>query len=245
MNPSDIKGRVALVTGASRGIGSAIAAVLAAAGASVAVNYRERRDEALGVVARLQAQGARAIAVRADVSNSAEVAAMHREVRECLGAIDILVNNAGRGSVRGLDELDEAEFDLTLAVNLKSAFLCTQAVIPDMRAGHWGRIVNVSSVAARSGGVVGVHYNASKAGLEGLTRGYAAQLARDGITVNAVAPGMTDTEMAGPLKAAALQRIPVGRLGTPEEMAQGVLMLVANGFVTGQSLQINGGSHFA
>jgi 3-oxoacyl-[acyl-carrier protein] reductase len=166
-------------------------------------------------------------------------------VEERLGAVDVLVNNAGTGTLVDLDNLTEAEFDRTLAVNLKSAFLCTQAVLPGMRIRHWGRIVNLSSAAARGAGLIGVHYNASKAGLEGLTRGYAARLAREGITVNAVAPGLIDTEMAAPLKAANVaERLPVGRLGDVSEVAQVVLMVVGNGFITGQTIPVNGGVSF-
>ena len=128
---------------------------------------------------------------------------------------------------------------------MKSAYLCTEAFLPGMRARHWGRIVNISSVAARGPGAVGVAYNASKAGLEGLTRGYAARVAKDGVTVNAVAPGPTDTEMGGPLKAAGVvARIPLGRMGEAEEVAQATVMVVGNGFITGQTIAVNGGVAF-
>ncbi|HTH62196.1 MAG TPA: SDR family NAD(P)-dependent oxidoreductase [Paraburkholderia sp.] len=241
----DLKDRVALVTGGSRGIGRAIALALASAGAAVAVNYRERDSDAAAVVADIERAGGRAIAVRADVSVAADVTAMIRDVESRLGAIDVLVNNAGTATVVDVDNLTEAEFDRTLAVNLKSVFLCTQAVLPDMRARRFGRIVNLSSVAARGAGLVGVHYNASKAGIEGLTRGYAARVAREGITVNAVAPGPIDTEMAGPLKAANVaERLPVGRLGEADEVAEVVLMLVGNAFITGQTVAVNGGISF-
>ena len=169
--------------------------MLAEAGAAVAVNYRERADEADAVVAKIKASGGRAIAVAADVSQAAAVAKMVEQVASALGPIDILVNNAGVAIVRGIDELTEDDFDRTIAVNLKSAFLCTQAVLPGMRAQHWGRIVNISSGAARGAGGIGLHYNASKAGMEGLTRGYAARLVKEGITVNAVAPSLIETDM--------------------------------------------------
>jgi 3-oxoacyl-[acyl-carrier protein] reductase len=239
----DLNGRVALVTGGSRGIGTAIAAALAGAGAAVAVNYRERATEADAVVARIKETGGRAIAAAADVSQAAAVAKMVDRVASELGAIDILINNAGMAIVRGIDELTEAEFDLTIAVNLKSAFLCTQAVLPAMRAKKWGRIVNISSGAARGAGAIGVHYNASKAGMEGLTRGYAARLVKQGITVNAVAPSLIETDMMrGRSDLAA--RIPLGRLGQPDEVAQAVLMVLGNDYMTGQTILLNGGMAF-
>jgi 3-oxoacyl-[acyl-carrier protein] reductase len=241
----DLNGRVALVTGGSRGIGRAISLALASCGASVAVNYRQRDNEAADVIAEIERIGGRAIAVRADVSLNGEVDAMIADVEQRIGPIDILVNNAGTATMIDIDDLTEAEFDRTLAVNLKSAFLCTQAVLRGMRARRWGRVVNLSSAAARGPGLVGIHYHASKAGLEGLTRGYAGRLARDGITVNAVAPGPIDTEMAGPLKASNVaQRLPVGRLGEASEVADVVMMVIGNAFITGQTIPVNGGASF-
>lgn len=240
----DMKGRVALVTGASRGIGRAVALALAEAGADVAVNYRDRADDARAVVAAVQATGRRAIAVGADVSGSAAVAGMLAAVTAGLGPVDILVNNAGIALIRSVDALTEADFDLTLTVNLKSAFLCTQAVLPHMRAQRWGRIVNMSSGAARGAGGIGVHYNASKAGLEGLTRGYAARLVKEGITVNAVGPSLIDTDMMAARREEYEQRIPLGRMGTAEEVAQVVLMVIGNPYMTGQTVQLNGGINF-
>jgi len=241
---TDLRNRVALVTGASRGIGRAIAVSLADAGAAVAVNYREKQAEAEAVVAAIEAKGGKALAVRADVSQAAEVARMMAEVEGALGPVDVLVNNAGVGLVRSVDDLTEADFDLTIAVNLKSVFLCTQAVIPAMRARRWGRIVNISSGAARGAGGVGPHYNASKAGMEGMTRGYAARLVKDGITVNAVAPSLIETDMVKQGLASAASRIPLGRFGTPEECAQIVLMLAGNAYMTGQTVALSGGMSF-
>src|SRR5581483_8419657 len=178
----NLKDKVALVTGGSRGIGAAIAVALSEAGAAVAVNYRERADAAEALVGDLNKAGQRAIAVAADVSQAAAVTRMIERVDAALGPIDILVNNAGLAIVRGVDDLTEADFDKTITVNLKSAFLCTQAVLPSMRARKWGRIVNISSGAARGAGAIGPHYNASKAGIEGLTRGYAVLFNEEGIT---------------------------------------------------------------
>jgi 3-oxoacyl-[acyl-carrier protein] reductase len=239
----DLNGRVALVTGASRGIGAAIAALLAEAGAAVAVNYRERAKEADAAVADIISKGGRAVATTADVSQAEAVAKMVAQVTSALGPIDILVNNAGVAIVRGIDDLTEADFDRTIAVNLKSAFLCTQAVLPSMRAGKWGRIVNISSGAARGGGAIGVHYNASKAGMEGLTRGYAARLVKEGITVNAVAPSLIETDMMRGRSDLA-QRIPLGRMGRSDEVAQAVLMVLGNEYMTGQTIVLNGGMAF-
>lgn len=241
---SDLTNRVALVTGGARGIGQAIAVALAKEGAAVMVNYRERAGEAASVVAAIQRSGGRAAAIATDVSIADAVRRMIQEVEARLGPIDILINNAGMAAERGLDDITEEDFDRAIAVNLKSAFLCTQAVLPGMRARRWGRIVNISSIGARVGaGSVSVAYGAAKAGLEGLTRAYAVRLAADGVTVNAVAPGLVDTEMGQPLIAAGgVARIPVGRAGTGEEIAQAVLLLVSDAFITGQTLAVNGGA---
>jgi len=239
----DLSHRCALVTGGSRGIGRAVALALAEAGANVAVNFRERESEANAVAAAIRGLGRKAIPMKADVSDGRAVAAMVAAVERELGPVDVLVNNAGVGLNRSLDDLTEADFDLTLAVNLKSAFLCTQAVLAHMRRQRWGRIVNISSGAARGAGVVGVHYNASKAGMEGLMRGYAARLVKEGITVNAVAPSLIETEML-PAPSEAAARVPLGRLGLPEEVALAVLMVIGNAYMTGQTIQVNGGMHF-
>ncbi len=239
-----LAGRTALVTGASRGIGRAVALSLADAGAAVAVNYRERAEEARDVVAAIRRDGGKAMDVAADVSDAGAVADMVAAVERQLGPIDVLVNNAGLAIIRGIDDLTEEEFDRTIAVNLKSAFLCTKAVLPGMRARKWGRIVNISSGAARGAGGIGPHYNASKAGMEGLTRGYAARVVKDGVTVNAVAPSLIETDMVRAGLASSPDRIPLGRFGTAEECAQAVLMVIGNAYMTGQTVALSGGLSF-
>lgn len=239
----NLRGHVALVTGGSRGIGAAVAVALAEAGAAVAVNYRERADDANAVVATITAKGGRAMAVAADVSQAAAVTAMVEQVAAGLGPVDILVNNAGIAIVRGVDELTEDDFDRTILVNLKSAFLCTQAVLPAMRARKWGRIVNITSGAARGAGAIGPHYNASKAGMEGLTRGYAARLVKDRITVNSVAPSLIETDMMRGRTDLA-RNIPLGRMGQPAEVAHAVTMVLGNDYMTGQTIVLNGGMAF-
>jgi 3-oxoacyl-[acyl-carrier protein] reductase len=240
----DLSGRIALVTGASRGIGKAIAIALAQSGADVAVNYRERATEALNVVETIHAMGRRAIAVPADVSRGDAVNEMFRAVEHALGIVDIVVNNAGIAIFHDIDALTEEDFDHTIAVNLKSAFLCIRAAVPHMRERGWGRIVNISSGAARGAGGIGPHYNASKAGMEALARGYAARLVKHGITVNSVAPSLIATDMVQAGLSSSLSRIPVGRFGTSEEVAQVVLMLIGNGYMTGQTVSLSGGMSF-
>jgi 3-oxoacyl-[acyl-carrier protein] reductase len=243
MTMQHIRGRTALVTGGSRGIGAAIVRALAEAGAAVAINYRERAGEADALVKQIAGAGGSAIAIAADVSQTDAVGKMIERVRSDFGPIDILVNNAGIAITRGVDDLTEEDFDRTIAVNLKSVFLCTQAVLPDMRARQWGRIVNISSGAARGAGAVGPHYNASKAGIEGLTRGYAARLVKEGITVNAVAPSLIETDMMKGQPQLA-SRIPLGRFGTADEVASAVMLLIDNAYMTGQTIAMSGGMAF-
>jgi 3-oxoacyl-[acyl-carrier protein] reductase len=233
--------RVALVTGASRGIGRAIALALAAAGAHVAVNYRQHAAEAVAVAAAITAGGRRALTIAADVADAGAVTRLVDEVERALGGIDILVNNAGITRPLALEAITRADWDDLIAVNLTSAFLATQAVLPGMRRRGWGRIINISSVAAQLGGVVGPHYAAAKAGLHGLTHAYAALLAREGITVNAVAPALIATEMVAANPRARADLIPLGRFGLPEEVADVVTMLAGNGYITGQTINVNGG----
>ena len=242
---SDLLNRVALVTGASRGIGRAIALALAEAGAAIAVNYRERSTDAEAIADAIRQKGRRAETFRADVSSSNAVNGMVADVVKRFGPIEILVNNAGVAAARDR-EITEADFDHIIAANLKSAFLCTEAVLPPMRARRWGRIVNISAVGARIGSS-NVAYGASKAGLEGMTRSYALRLASEGVTVNTVAPGLIDTEMSKPLIEAGsgVARIPVGRAGTVEEIAEAVLFVSSNSYMTGQTISVNGGVFFS
>ena len=233
--------RVALVTGASRGIGRAVALALAQAGADIAVTYRERTNEANQVVAAVQALGRRAIPIQTDVCDARQVLDMVATTQDELGAIDILVNNAGITRPLALNAITLDDWNDLIAADLTSAFLVTQAVWPAMQARQWGRIINVSSVAAQLGGVVGPHYAAAKAGLHGLTHAYAALLANDGITVNTVAPALIATEMVANNPRARADLIPIGRFGLPEEVADVVAMLANNGYITGQTINVNGG----
>jgi 3-oxoacyl-[acyl-carrier protein] reductase len=236
----ELTGKIALVTGGSRGIGRAAAIALAEAGADVAINYVSHAAEAQSAADEVRARGRRAVVAQGDVSLSAACMEIVAAARG-LGPIDILVNNAGIAIPKPLAELTEADWDTTIDVNLKSCFLMTQAVLPEMRARRWGRIINLSSVAAQIGGVIGPHYAASKAGMLGLTRLYAQQLAKEGITVNAIAPALVETEMVTSNLKARKELIPVGRFGLPEEVAQVVVMLASNGYITGQTINVNGG----
>ncbi len=241
MAERDLEGKHALVTGASRGIGRAIAQALSRAGAGVTLNYRSRANEADALKRELEREGGRAIAVQADVSRRDEVERLLDEARRALGPIDIVINNAGVAMPSAIDRVTEDEWDATVDINLKSAFLVTQAALPDMRARRWGRLVFVSSVAASVGGIVGPHYAASKAGMHGLMHYYAAHLAKEGITANVVAPALIETDMIASNPNARGDLIPVGRFGTSEEVASLVLAVVRNGYLTGQVLHLNGG----
>jgi 3-oxoacyl-[acyl-carrier protein] reductase len=241
MTMQTLAGKIALVTGSSRGIGRAIAVTLARAGCDVALNYRTRAADAADAESEITGLGRRCLAVQADVSQASGVDRLMDAVRTELGHIDILVNNAGIARVQSIEEITEKDWDELLTVNLKSCFLATQAVLPGMRARRWGRIINLSSVAAHVGGVVGAHYAASKAGMLGLTHFYASRLAKEGITVNAISPALIETEMVTSNINATADRIPIGRFGAVQEVADAALMLACNGYITGQTLHINGG----
>ena len=239
----DLSGKIALVTGANRGIGRAIAVALGTAGADVAVNFRSDEDEsaAKAVCSQIDGSGRRSLAVKADVSVGKEVSSMVETVQQHLGNISILVNNAGISKPQPIQEISEADWDLIHNVNLKSMFLVTQAVLPAMRKQRWGRIINLSSVAAQLGGIIGPHYAASKAGAIGLTHSYASLLAKEGITVNAIAPALIETDMITSNPKARPDITPVGRFGTIEEVAEVAVMLATNAYMTGQTISVNGG----
>ena len=236
--------RIALVTGASRGIGKAIALALAEAGADVAVNYHQQAQAAQSVAAEIKKMGRRSIAVQADVSESTQVEHLFAEAEKNLGAVDILVNNAGIASALSPSQITEAHWHEAIRVNLTSVFLVTQRALPAMRGKKWGRIINLSSVAAQYGGIVGPHYSASKAGILGLTRSYAFVLAKEGITVNAIAPALIETDMIASLPALTPDRLPMGHFGSADQVALVAVMLAESSFITGQTINPNGGLYF-
>jgi 3-oxoacyl-[acyl-carrier protein] reductase len=237
----NLSGKVALVTGASRGIGRAVARVLAEAGCDVVVSYRTSQAQADEVVKLVEATGRRAVAIQGDVSKAEDDRRLVMRAEAEVGPVDILVNNAGINPRFPLDAITEDDWHRVLAVNLTSAFLLSQIVLPGMRKRQWGRLIMVSSIAAQTGGVIGPHYAASKAGLHGLVHSYATLLATEGITANIVAPALIDTEMIRNNPAVTPGLLPVGRFGTPDEVARVVLMLAENGYVTGQTVNVNGG----
>ncbi len=241
-----IKGKVALVTGASRGIGKTIALELAKKGAKVAVNYNTNRELAENVVSEIKKLGGEAKAYKADVSDYPQVKQMIKAILEDFGTIHILVNNAGViAKTFSVIEITDEEWDTIINTNLKGAFNCIKAVAPVMIKNKWGKIINISSVAGKMGGTVGPAYAASKAGLIGLTFSVAQELLPHNITVNAIAPGPIETEMIAKLpeerKKKILSRVPMGRFGTPEEVAKTVIFLIENDYITGEVIDVNGG----
>jgi 3-oxoacyl-[acyl-carrier protein] reductase len=238
---TSLSGRVALVTGASRGLGKAMALALGEAGADVAINYRAQVEAAESVCECIRALGRKAIAIQGDVSVSADVERVVTTTEKHLGSVGILVNNAGIAKILPADQVTEEIWNEYLRVNLTSVFLMTQRVLPGMRAAQWGRIINLSSVAAQYGGIIGPHYSATKAGVLGLTRSYASQFAREGITCNAIAPALIETDMVAGLPKDIANRIPIGRMGSPDEVARIAVMLAQSSYITGQTINPNGG----
>jgi 3-oxoacyl-[acyl-carrier protein] reductase len=238
---NDLTGKVALITGASRGIGRESALALARLGVRVCVNYRENRAAADEVVKAIEAAGGTAAAVQADVSDPGAATELMRQTEARLGPPGIIVNNAGVIIRKPLDQLGPDDWDHTMRTNLSSAFYVTQAALPGLRARKWGRIIFLSSVAAQTGGVIGPHYAASKAGMIGLMHSYANLLAKEGITANAIAPALIDTDMIRGNEAAKPGLIPIGRFGEASEVASIVVLLASNAYITGQTMNANGG----
>lgn len=249
-NLFDLTGKVALVTGASSGIGRATAELLAACGASVAVNYNRNEAGASAAVRTITEAGGRAVALRADVTRSADVRELVAAAVREFGPVDVLVNNAGSLVERlKILELTEERWDDVINLNLKSAFLCSQAVAASMMERKRGAVVNVSSIAGRNGGALGsVHYSTAKGGLITMTKGFAKELAPYGVRVNAVSPGVIDTPYHEQFSTPEAMKnyvnaIPLGRVGSPAEVARVVTFLASEGasYLSGETIEINGG----
>jgi 3-oxoacyl-[acyl-carrier protein] reductase len=239
-----LRGRVALVTGASGGIGGAVARGLAGEGVASALSYRASAEPAERLAGEIESAGGRAVAIGADLARAEAAAELVDAVEQSLGPIDVLVPAAGVGEVRALDEVSVEELDRTFAVNLRAPFLLAQRTVPGMRRRGFGRVLFISSIAALTGGVVGPHYASSKAALHGLTHFLAARTAADGVTVNALAPALiTNTRMLPDEPDELKDRVPVGRLGTPEEVADLALATLRNRYITNQVISIDGGMY--
>lgn len=240
-----LEGKVAVVTGGSRGIGATIAKLLAKKGAYVAINYQSRMDSAEAVVKEIEDQGGVSCAIRSDVSKPSDVKSLIEEVKNRYGNIDILINNAGITRDRTFRKLSNEDWNEVIDVNLNSVFYTTSAVINHMIEQNYGRIINISSIIGQAGGFGQSNYSASKAGIIGLTKSLALETAKNGITVNSVCPGFIETEMVGEMpekvKDSIIAKIPMKRLGDTEEIAEAVLFLIQANYITGQSINVNGG----
>lgn len=243
----NFKGKTAIVTGGSRGIGRAVCLELARGGANVALCFAGNETAAQETLKAVEALGVRALAVRCDVSDGAQVEALVKKTADTFGQVDILVNNAGITRDGLLMRMPEADFDAVIAANLKGAFLCMKAVTRPMIRQKYGRIVNLSSVVGLRGNAGQVNYAASKAGVVGMTKSLAKELASKGVTVNAVAPGFIDTDMTAVMQEAARMSIqasiPAGRPGAAEDVANAVAFLASEeaAYITGQVLAVDGG----
>lgn len=242
-----LKGKTAVVTGASRGIGRAIAIKLAKLGANVVVNYRKSEDAVLDVVKEIEALGVKALAVKADISSYSDVEIMMKKCIEKFGSIDILVNNAGITKDGLLMRMKEEDFDSVIDINLKGAFNCTKHVSAIMLRQRSGRVINISSVTGITGNAGQVNYSSAKAGIIGMTKSVAREFASRGVTCNAVAPGFIQTDMTNALpikvKDTLMNTIPLKRLGTPNDVANVVAFLASEeaSYITGQVINVDGG----
>jgi 3-oxoacyl-[acyl-carrier protein] reductase len=244
MGVDELTGRVALVTGGSGGIGGELSLRLAQAGAEVAIHYASNRQTAEQVAEKIAAGRGRAVALAADLSDAEATTALVSAVEQRLGPVDLLVANAGLSRPGSYEDVDAAAFDQTLAVNLRAPYLLARRVLPGMRERKFGRILFTSSVAALTGGIVGPHYAASKAGLHGLMHFLAARAAADGVTVNAIAPALIEETGMLPGDPGDLRkRVPVGRLGKPDEVADLALAVLRNGYITNHVMSVDGGIH--
>jgi 3-oxoacyl-[acyl-carrier protein] reductase len=237
-------GRVALITGASGGIGQALARRLATGGAALGLGYGTNGQAAQALAAEITSAGGTAFAIGADLRRPEAPGQLVQAAAEALGPVDVLVSNAGLSRVQPLEDITAAQFDEMLAVNLRAPFLLAQCAVPSMRKRGFGRILFISSVAAFTGGIVGPHYAASKAGLHGLTHFLGSRLAASGITVNALAPALVAETGMLPGDPAQLRRqVPVGRLGQPSEVADLAAAILANAYLTNQVISLDGGIH--
>ncbi len=244
-----MNGKVALVTGGSRGLGAATAVALAKAGARVFINYTSSETAALEIAAQIASFGGEAIVHRADVASEDEVREMMDRCASQLGSLDILVNNAAVNSDYLVEEMAVEEWDRVMAVNLRGTFLCSKHVIPPMRQGGYGRIINLASQGVRKGSIAHAHYSATKMGIIGFTRSLARELGSDGITVNTVSPGRIMTDMlASNLRHTNkadewLKQTPLGRFGEPEDVAEMIVFLASDraSYITGQVFAVDGG----
>ena len=239
--------KTALITGASRGIGASIAVMLSQNGYNVVINYNKSEKQALQLAESITKSGGEATAIRADVSNKTEVAAMIETALKSYGKIDLLVNNAGIAEQKLFTDIAESDWDNMQNINLKSMFLCSQAVVPSMINNKSGNIVNISSVWGITGASCEVHYSATKAGVIGFTKALAKELAPSGIRVNCVAAGVIDTDMNSGFDIETMKELevqtPLGRIGTVEDIANSVCFLASDkaDFITGQVLTVDGG----